>query len=301
MVFLGMQRALFPLHLSSFPLFLGLAGVLLLVTSAARAQDVRGFDTVIIDAGHGGHDRGGVPGQRGIAEKTATLDTAFRLQRILRARGLRVIMTRTSDDFIPLGARTGATYRQDRRRTVFLSIHFNSAPREGARGIETYYYRGDSFGLASRLHQSLVANMGTDDRSLRRRPFYVIRRSDVPAVLCECGFLTNGEEESRIAGTTYRQRLAESLASGLLAQRGAGNVADLGNQPRVSTERLYPGARGGGRSSRGRHSYASSRHYRGSARHHGSSRHRHSVSSGRRHGKSSASHRSSGRRHHRHR
>ena len=270
----------------SFPHRLGLAvlpvlaGFCFLRPAVLRAQEVQGFDTVIIDAGHGGHDRGGVPGQHGIAEKDATLDTARRLQRSLRARGLRVIMTRSTDDFISLSQRVGATYGANPRRTIFVSVHFNSAPREGAHGIETYYYRGDSFALAARLHQELVANMNTEDRFVRRRPFYVIRRAAVPAVLLECGFLTNGYEENRIAGSRYRQQLAESITDGLVAQRRAGNLADLGSQPPVTTERLS--SRGGGHSSRryhyasrhrggGRHHYAS-RSYRGGGRHYSSGR-----------------------------
>lgn len=249
------------LGLAALPVF---AGWFLLSRPALRAQDVRGFDTVIVDAGHGGHDRGGVPGQRGIAEKEATLDTARRLERNLRARGLRVVMTRTTDDFISLSQRVGATYSFNPRRTVFVSVHFNSAPREGARGIETYYYRGDSFALAARLHRELVADMNTEDRFVRRRPFYVIRRAAVPAVLLECGFLTNGYEENRIAGTRYRQQLADAISDGLIAQRRAGNLADIGGQPPVTTERRF--SRGGGSGRSRRHHYAS-RHRGGGGRH----------------------------------
>lgn len=245
------------LGLAALTVFAGLS-VVLLPRPVLRAQDVRGFDTVIVDAGHGGHDRGGVPGQRGIAEKEATLDTARRLERSLRARGVRVVMTRTTDDFISLSQRVGTTYSFNPGRTVFVSVHFNSAPREGAHGIETYYYRGDSFALASRLHRELVADMNTEDRFVRRRPFYVIRRAAVPAVLLECGFLTNGYEENRIAGTRYRQQLADAITDGLLAQRRAGNLADVGGQPPVTTERLF--SRGGGGGGSRRHHYASRRH-----------------------------------------
>ena len=266
------------LLLAALPALAGLC----LPLAGLEAQDVRGFDTVIVDAGHGGHDRGGVPGQQGIAEKEATLDTARRLERNLRGRGLRVVMTRTTDDFISLSQRVGATYSFNPRRAVFVSVHFNSAPREGAHGIETYYYRGDSFALAARIHQEVVASMSTEDRSLRRRPFYVIRRAGIPAVLVEGGFLTNGDEERRIAGGRYRQELADAIANGLAAQQRAGNLADLGYQPPVTTERLSRGGGGG----RHRH-YASYRHHgrggrhahysrssRGGGRHYSSSHHR---------------------------
>ena len=265
---------------------LPLSGTLLLApTPTASAQEPQGFDTVIIDAGHGGHDRGGVPGQRGVAEKEVTLDTALRLQRILRAQGLHTVLTRDGDYFVPLGQRTA--YTAGRGNAVFLSIHFNSAPREGASGIETYYYRGDSFGLAERLHESIIAATGADNRALRRRGFYVIRNSHIPAVLCECGFLTNYEEEVRIANSgSYRQKLAEAMARALIAQRSSGDPNGLGSQPPVTSERLVSrGHRGGGRHGRGgRRYYYVSRHSRGGGR----SRHGHAISS-RHHGGSSRS------------
>lgn len=283
MILLSIRR----LSLAALPV---LAGLLLAPRPNLRAQDVRGFDTVIVDAGHGGHDRGGVPGQRGIAEKEATLDTARRLERSLRSRGVRVVMTRTTDDFISLSQRVGATNGVNPRRTVFLSVHFNSAPREGAHGIETYYYRGDSFGLAARIHREVVSAMNTEDRRVRRRPFYVIRRAAVPAVLVEGGFLTNGQEENRIAGGRYRQQLADAIADGLMGQQRAGNIAELGYQPPVTTERLSSRGGGGGRGSR-RHHYASSRHGRGGRHAHYSRSHRggggrHHSSSSRHHGRS---------------
>ena len=101
--------------------------------------------TIIIDAGHGGYDRGGVPGQR-ISEKDKTLDVALRLRRLLMGDGFRVIMTRDSDVFIPLPTRVAiANAHPD---ATFVSIHFNCASRSGANGIETYYYRSDSASLA---------------------------------------------------------------------------------------------------------------------------------------------------------
>src|SRR5205814_2587107 len=104
--------------------------------------------TIVIDAGHGGYDRGGVPGQR-ISEKDKTLDVAQRLKRILQADGYRVIMTRESDVFVSLGTRVAIA--NSYRGASFVSIHFNCASRLGANGIETYYYRGDSASLAASI------------------------------------------------------------------------------------------------------------------------------------------------------
>ena len=112
--------------------------------------------TIVLDAGHGGFDRGGVPGQR-ISEKDKTLDVAQRLRRILQADGYRVIMTRDSDVFVPLPTRVAIANSYP--NASFVSIHFNCAARAGANGIETYYYRGDSASLAASIHRNVLAGV----------------------------------------------------------------------------------------------------------------------------------------------
>ena len=171
--------------------------------------------TIVIDAGHGGHDRGGVPGQR-ISEKDKTLDVAQRLKRILQASGYRVVMTRDSDVFIPLGTRVAIA--NGYRGATFVSIHFNCASRAGANGIETYYYRSDSAGLAQSIHRNVLSGAPTENRGIRRRGFYVLRRTAIPSVLVECGFLTNPTEGSLALNANYRQKLAEQIARGIQRQ-----------------------------------------------------------------------------------
>jgi N-acetylmuramoyl-L-alanine amidase len=171
--------------------------------------------TIVLDAGHGGYDRGGVPGQR-ISEKDKTLDVAQRVRRILQASGYRVIMTRDSDVFVPLPTRVAIA--NSYRGASFVSIHFNCASRVGANGIETYYYRSDSASLAASIHRNVVSGAPSENRGIRRRGFYVLRRTAIPSVLVECGFLTN-PTEGRLALTgDYRQRLAEQIARGIRRQ-----------------------------------------------------------------------------------
>ncbi len=184
-------------------------------SSLVLASLASGQSTVVIDAGHGGFDRGGVPGQR-ISEKDKTLDVALKLRRILQAGGTRVIMTRDRDVFIPLGTRTAIA--NSYRNAVFVSIHFNCSTRAGANGIETYYYRSDSSGLAASIHRNVIAGAPTENRGIRRRGFFVLRRTAIPSVLVECGFLTN-PTEGRLAQTdSYRQKLAEQIARGIRRQ-----------------------------------------------------------------------------------
>jgi N-acetylmuramoyl-L-alanine amidase len=167
---------------------------------------------VVIDAGHGGFDRGGIPRQR-VSEKDMTLDVAVRLRSVLERSGYRVVMTRDSDVFVPLPTRIGIA--NSYRNAIFVCIHFNSAPRSGANGIETYFYGRDSLALASAIHYNLIGNTPSPNRGVRRRGYFVLRKARVPAVLVECGFLTNPSEARNSLETSYRQLLAENIARGI--------------------------------------------------------------------------------------
>src|SRR3954471_8114502 len=182
------------------------------------ASSALGQRTIVVDAGHGGFDRGGVAGQR-ISEKDKTLDVAQRLKRILQAQGYRVIMTRDSDVFVTLGNRVAIANAY--RDASFVSIHFNCASRTGANGIETYYYRSDSASLAASIHRNVLSGAPSENRGIRRRGFYVLRRTSIPSVLVECGFLTNPTEGSLALSASYRQKLAEQIARGIKRQPAA--------------------------------------------------------------------------------
>lgn len=180
--------------------------------TAKNTQNVRPSAIVVIDAGHGGFDRGGIPGQR-IAEKTMTLDVARRLRQVLQASGYRVVMTRDSDVFVPLPERVAIANSYP--NAIFVCIHFNAAPRGGANGIETYFYGRESLLLASAIHYYVSRGAPSPNRGVRRRGYYVLRKSRVPAVLVECGFLTNPTEAQYAQTITYRQQLAEEIGRGI--------------------------------------------------------------------------------------
>ena len=205
--------------------------------TSASAAKIRGkkqqigdsSTTIVIDAGHGGVDRGGVPGQR-IPEKEMTLEVAQRLKNVLAADGYRVVMTRENDVFVPLGTRVAIA--NSYRNAIFVSIHFNSAKRVGADGIETYFYSRDSLPLASAVHHFVAGSAPSPNRGVRRRGYYVLRRARVPAVLVECGFLTNPTEAAYIQKPSYRQKLAEEIAAGI---RGRSNVRSSTSSTAVAT------------------------------------------------------------------
>jgi N-acetylmuramoyl-L-alanine amidase len=178
---------------------------------------------VVIDPGHGGRDRGGIPGQK-LAEKVFTLDTGKRLARILRANGdIKVLMTRDDDTFVSLTEGTNIANQYRGRDAVFVSIHYNSAQREGAYGIETYYNNKRAYRLAALVHPRVIQAMDSVDRGIRQRRYRVLRKNRLTAILVECGFLTNRVEGERASDPDYRRRVARAIASAILlydARRG---------------------------------------------------------------------------------
>lgn len=204
---------------------------------AARSSGSSGGDapiTVVIDAGHGGHDRGGIPGQR-IAEKDMTLDVALRLKNILSSSGYRVVMTRSTDVFVTLGGRVAIA--NSYRNAIFVCIHFNATGRRGASGIETYFYSRESLPLASAIHYYVAGGAPSENRGVRRRGYYVLRKTSIPAVLVECGFLTNPTEAAYAQSASYRQKLAEEIAAGI---RGRNSVSSGFGSTRVATSGSIP-------------------------------------------------------------
>jgi N-acetylmuramoyl-L-alanine amidase len=94
-------------------------------------------------------------------------------------------------------------------------VHFNGAPRTAATGVETYYYTSQSAALAAAVHREVLRLMGTPDRHVRRRGFYVIRKTNCPSVLVEPGFLTNADEVRRLDSNAFQERLAGALAKAI--------------------------------------------------------------------------------------
>jgi N-acetylmuramoyl-L-alanine amidase len=180
--------------------------------TAVIPESSRPSAVVVIDAGHGGYDRGGIPGQR-VPEKTMTLNVAQRLKAVLTAYGYRVVMTRDSDLFVPLGTRVAIA--NSYRDAIFVCIHFNAARRGSANGIETYFYSSQSLPLASAIHYYVAGGAPTPNRGVRRRGFYVLRKTTIPAVLVECGFLTNATEANYAQSSDYQQKLAEEIGRGI--------------------------------------------------------------------------------------
>ncbi len=193
------------------------AGLALLVGGVAveaEGQTLR-FSTVVIDAGHGGKDGGSV--WNGLIEKKLCLDVAKRVDAGLKSRGLKTIMTRRTDTFVELSQRARIANRVP--SSVFVSIHFNGSRTTLISGGETYYRSSRGKILASAVSRSIKSRVTGGSRGIFYADYKVLRETKMPAVLVECGYISNKREARRCADPAHRQKLADAIVSGLLAVR----------------------------------------------------------------------------------
>src|SRR5881275_381901 len=228
-------------RLISRALAIGFLALLAACATAPKAakNTSKTFTTVVVDAGHGGKDNGAYR-RFGGAEKIATLDVAQRLNSKLRESQLKTVMTRSSDVFIPLDERV--TIENSQKNAIFVSVHFNDSRQRGIRGFETYYHAGVSFDIASRIQEKLMTIPHSANRGIHTANFRVLRNATCPAVLVECGYLSNRSEGGQARDWEYRELLADRIAEAIVEQRyGAGvykgstQVAAQPPQPNTST------------------------------------------------------------------
>ena len=181
----------------------------------AGVAQARYFRTVVIDPGHGGYDKGARWGR--VYEKHLALDTAARLEAYLKSKGYKVVMTRRSDTFISLPGRVA--FASKYFKPIFVSIHYNYTWKKRPSGIETYYYSRESQPLAAYIQQGMMRRIHTINRGVKHARFYVIRHAKWPAVLVECGFVSNASERERSKQAWYRQNIAEGIAEGIIKFR----------------------------------------------------------------------------------
>jgi N-acetylmuramoyl-L-alanine amidase len=193
-----------------------LAACAILPRTTTTKDTSKKFTTVVVDAGHGGKDTGAYR-RYGGAEKIATLDVAKRLDRKLRESQLKTVMTRSSDVFISLDERVAIENRQ--KNAIFVSIHFNDSRRRGIHGFETYYHSASAAELANRIQQKLMTLPHSANRGVHTANFRVLRLAAYPAVLVECGFLSNRAEGGEARDSEYRELLADRIAEAIVEHR----------------------------------------------------------------------------------
>ena len=181
----------------------------------------KNFSTVVVDAGHGGKDSGAYR-RYGPPEKMIALDVAQRLNSKLRESQLKTVMTRNSDVFIELNDRVAIENAQ--KNAIFVSIHFNDSRRRKIRGFETYYHSGVSFDLANQIQAKLMTIPNSANGGVHTANFRVLRNAACPAVLVECGYLSNRSEGNKTRDWEYRELLADRIAEAIVEQRFGSGV-----------------------------------------------------------------------------
>jgi N-acetylmuramoyl-L-alanine amidase len=177
----------------------------------------RGRYRVVIDPGHGGPDPGAI-GIEGLRETDVVLDVALQVAQLLQARGVQVLLTRTTEVDVDLPPRVALANASGAQ--LFVSLHANalSLDRPDVNGIETFYFEGGASTQLAQLMQDhlLAVSPGTPDRGARPGRFFVIRRTVMPSVLAEMGFVTGEIDAPRLSDASFRRRLAQAVSGAIL-------------------------------------------------------------------------------------
>ena len=179
--------------------------------NTARKKGTLNGITIVVDAGHGGHDRG-TTGYRGTDEKDITLQTASLLASKLSAAGADVIMTRESDEFVALRKRVSVAHRHE--ADAFISLHYDATDDSSVSGFTTYYLNGNQKGLAEAVHGGLASKINLRDRGTQPGNYLVLRENRQQAVLIELGFLSNAGEERAITTAKFREQATLGIYQG---------------------------------------------------------------------------------------
>lgn len=188
----------------------------------ASAADKR--KVIMLDAGHGGSDPGAIGMLNGeeIYEKSLTLSIAKKVKEILDSYGYKTAMTRTGDTLPSLAERPQKANNMG--CAMFVSIHINSATSTEAYGTEVFYsdennhqrYNMISQELAENVLETMIKNMGSYNRGVRMANWAVTRRSDMPAILVEVGFISNESELRKMCSGAYQDKVARGIAEGIV-------------------------------------------------------------------------------------
>ena len=183
----------------------------------ARASSTvnRNYYKVFIDPGHGGSDPGAIG--NGNEEADLNLQISKRVETKLKAKGIEVKMSRTTDVFYGLSER--AKMANNYGADVFVSIHQNSATSASANGIETYYHTNKATHkpLSQEIQDMAIENTGARNRGVKSANLTVLGVSTMPSALFEGGFISNPSESAKLATPEYQEKLANAIANGIEA------------------------------------------------------------------------------------
>lgn len=182
--------------------------------------------TVVLDAGHGSSDSGKV-GINGVLEKDINLSISKKTKKYLEKKGVRVIMTRDKDESLAEGENGNRKVQDmkarvkrinDTKPDLAVSIHQNSYHEESIHGAQVFYYEHSESGEkdARILQEALLAVDPDNTRQVKANTtYYLLKRTEVPILIVECGFLSNQEEAEKLASEDYQKEIAKAIANGI--------------------------------------------------------------------------------------
>ena len=182
--------------------------------------------TVVLDAGHGSSDSGKV-GINGVLEKDINLSISKETKKHLEKKGIRVVMTRDKDESLAEGENGNRKVQDmkarvkrinDTKPDLAVSIHQNSYHEESIHGAQVFYYEHSESGEkdARILQEALLAVDPDNTRQVKANTtYYLLKRTEVPILIVECGFLSNQEEAEKLASEDYQKELAKAIANGI--------------------------------------------------------------------------------------
>lgn len=177
---------------------------------------------IILDPGHGGNDPGAI-GPSGLKEKDVTLDIVLYMKGLLESTGYQVILTRDGDYNVsqnPQNSRDELNARvviiNNHNSAILVSVHCNSAYSSIPGGIEVFYYRDEDKLFAEKVCSSLVEITGRYNRGVKKAEFYLLKNTNIPAILVEALFISNPIEEKLLMDPLYRRKIAGGIVTGIL-------------------------------------------------------------------------------------
>jgi len=178
-------------------------------------------EVVVIDAGHGGHDPGKV-GVNDALEKDINLQIAKKVKTHLEKNGIQVVMTREDDvmeDTKLEDMKKRVALINKTKPAITVSIHQNSYSDSGIKGAQVFYYTGSEISkeAASLMQEELRKIDNENTRQIKgNNNFYMLKKTEVPTIIVECGFLSNPEEAEKLVSDEYQEEMAEAICSGIL-------------------------------------------------------------------------------------
>jgi len=172
----------------------------------------KGCGLIVIDPGHGGVDGGAI--RSGINEKDITLDVSKMVYQILTKKGYKVDLTRWEDKTVSLQDRVD--FSDNKKASVFVSIHVNSSVSTDPKGIETHWWTDEGHELAKVVHAEFAKKVKSVDRGLVKSKFYVINHTRAKSILVEIGFISNDNERNELISQERKQKTAEGIAEGII-------------------------------------------------------------------------------------